>query len=176
MIRIDFNWNLISDSFRLLPRINSDWVGSIFTVFHQTSYKQFFGLARIQISEWMGIVLIGSEWIPIRYFRQGYIIFLTISHKIRIVIYWKISYPTAKLCLFLWKSKSNILMCQQCSLELTLNKLFFLLAGQKVYFSPPSGKKSYARREKHLFYSCEYNNNKIIVDEFQLIFEICFHS
>ena len=35
-------------------------------------YSEWFALARIQISEWIGIVLIGSEWIPIRYFRQGY--------------------------------------------------------------------------------------------------------
>ena len=39
--------------------------------FYQTSYKKFFGLARIEISERIGIVLFGSEWIPIQYFRQG---------------------------------------------------------------------------------------------------------
>ena len=56
---------------------SSDWIGlktwldRFFTVFHQTRYKTFFGLVRIQISEWIGIVLIGSEWIPIQYFRQG---------------------------------------------------------------------------------------------------------
>ena len=31
-------------------------------------------LARIQLSEWIGIVLIESEWISIRYFRQGRLI------------------------------------------------------------------------------------------------------
>ena len=66
---------LVSDCCLGLIRIRSD---RFFTVFHQTSYKTFlwigpewFALARIQISEWIGIVLIGSEWIPIRYFRQG---------------------------------------------------------------------------------------------------------
>ena len=32
---------------------------------------EWFALARIQIPEWIGIVLIDSEWISIQYFRQG---------------------------------------------------------------------------------------------------------
>ena len=57
-----------SDSCLELNRIRSD---RFFTACYQTSYKTFFGSVRIQISEWIWIVLIGSEWIPIRYFRQG---------------------------------------------------------------------------------------------------------
>ena len=45
--------NFQSESIRMNPR--SEW----------------FGLARIKKSEWIGIVLIDSEWILIRYFRQG---------------------------------------------------------------------------------------------------------
>ena len=64
-----------SDSWLRLNLIRSD---RLFTVFHQMSYKTLFGLVRndshwlgMQISEWIGIFLIGSEWIPIRYLRQG---------------------------------------------------------------------------------------------------------
>ena len=52
------------------------WIGS-----------EWFALARIQISEWIAIVLIGSEWIPIWYFRQGsYVRFAqaAISYSLRI--------------------------------------------------------------------------------------------
>ena len=35
--------------------------------------SEWFALAQIQISEWIGIVLFGSELILIRYFRQFYI-------------------------------------------------------------------------------------------------------
>ena len=75
MIRIE---NLVSDSIGYFPRIKSDQIGSIFdrlssnelqNVFRISS--EWFTLAQIQISDWIGIVLIGSEWIPIRYFRQG---------------------------------------------------------------------------------------------------------
>ena len=40
-------------------------------VFRIGSY--WFALARIQMSEWFGIVLIGLEWIPIRNFRPGWL-------------------------------------------------------------------------------------------------------
>ena len=86
MIRINSDWEFYLDQFELrlfrienLVRIHSDSCLGLnrirserfFTDLHETSYKTFFGLARIQISEWIGIVLIGSEWILIRYFRQG---------------------------------------------------------------------------------------------------------
>ena len=56
-------------------------VGSIFNRFSLNEIQkvfrigsEWFELARIQISKWIGIVLIGSELIPIRYFRQGRLI------------------------------------------------------------------------------------------------------
>ena len=48
--RVDLDWKLGLDWFRFI-RIDA--------------------LAWIQISEWIGIVLIGSGWISIQYFRQG---------------------------------------------------------------------------------------------------------
>ena len=67
------------DSFRYKSRMESDWVGLIINGFKTNEIQNnfwigsgWFALARIQISEWFGIVLIGSEWIPIRNFRQGY--------------------------------------------------------------------------------------------------------
>ena len=45
--------NLVSDSFGLLPRINRIRSDRFFTVFHQTSYKTFFGLVRDD-SHWLG--------------------------------------------------------------------------------------------------------------------------
>ena len=86
MIRINFYWqfgldqselelvrieNWVSDWLGFIRIVASDYVGSIFYLFHQTSYKKFFGSVWIQISEWIKIVLIGSDWNPIRYFRQG---------------------------------------------------------------------------------------------------------
>ena len=56
----------------------SDLDGLIFNRFTSNEIENFFriksdefGLARIQISEWTGINLIGSEWISIRNFYQG---------------------------------------------------------------------------------------------------------
>ena len=81
LFRIDLDWKLgfgmnwiHSDCCLGLIRIRSD---RFFTVFHQLQNvfrigSEWFALAQIQISEWIGIVLIGSEWIPIQYFRQGY--------------------------------------------------------------------------------------------------------
>ena len=88
-----------SDLIRFNPRQQSEWIrinrssdwskpncnqnqSEVQHVFWISS--EWFALARIQISEWIGIVLIGSdcigivlissEWIPIRYFRQGEIV------------------------------------------------------------------------------------------------------
>ena len=56
-----------SDLIRFNPRQLTKWI--------RTNPKPSFQCesipAWIQISEWIGIVLIGSEWIPIRYFRRG---------------------------------------------------------------------------------------------------------
>ena len=53
IIRIE---NLISDSFRLLPRIMHNRIMSdrFFSAFHQTRYKTFFGLVRDD-SHWFGM-------------------------------------------------------------------------------------------------------------------------
>ena len=72
LIRIE---NLVSDWFGF-SRIRSD---RSFYRFSPNELQNVFRigsewlipLARIQILEWIGIVLIGSEWIPIWYFRQG---------------------------------------------------------------------------------------------------------
>ena len=79
--RIDSDWKLgfglvrINLDCRLgLNGIGSDWCFYRFlskelqNVFRIGS--EWFALAWIQISDWIGIVLIGSEWIPIRYFRH----------------------------------------------------------------------------------------------------------
>ena len=67
-----------SDSYVLLPRIKSDEGESIFYRFSSNELQkvfrigsEWFALVRIQISEWIGIVLTGSEWISIRYFLQS---------------------------------------------------------------------------------------------------------
>ena len=69
-----------SDSFALISRNESDQVGLIFDSFSSNDVQnvfrigsEWFELARIQISEWIGIVLIGSEIISTRYFRQGHL-------------------------------------------------------------------------------------------------------
>ena len=62
LIRIDPDWKL---SFGLV-RIHLDWCLGV----HRIN-SDWFTLTQINISEWIGIVLIGSEWIPIRYFHQG---------------------------------------------------------------------------------------------------------
>ena len=76
-IRIDSDWKLGLDQSELrLIRIENlvlDWFGSLNEL--QNVFRigsEWFTLARIEISEWIGIVLIGSEWIPIRYFRLGF--------------------------------------------------------------------------------------------------------
>ena len=98
LIRIDLYWKLgfgfvrtHSDWCLGINRIKSDW---FYIVFHQTRYKTFFGLvrndskwlalARMQISEWIGIVLIDLEWISIRYFRQGRYEFRGIKNFIKL--------------------------------------------------------------------------------------------
>ena len=81
LIQTKFSIRIIPtlDSFGLLPRIKSDWFGLMFNRFSSNETQNvfrigsgWFALARIQISEWIGIVLINWEWISIRYFRQGY--------------------------------------------------------------------------------------------------------
>ena len=73
--------NLVSDSIGLMSRIKSDKVGLIFDCFLSDEIQnvsrigsEWFSLARIQISEWIGILLIVLEWISIRLFRQGSLI------------------------------------------------------------------------------------------------------
>ena len=71
--------------------VSSDWSWSsrinFEAVFNKRDSKRFsdwFGLTRIQISEWFEIVLIGSEWIPIRNFRQiDNYLFLTLLAEFR---------------------------------------------------------------------------------------------
>ena len=53
MIRIILDWKHGLDSDGLMPRNESDWVGLILAVFHQTEYKPFFGFGRND-SEWFG--------------------------------------------------------------------------------------------------------------------------
>ena len=62
----------------LKSRIDSDWDALIFNPFTSNEIENFFriesddfGLARIQILEWIEINLITSEWISIRNFYQG---------------------------------------------------------------------------------------------------------
>ena len=90
--RIHLDQELLSDSFGLevsdwvwLIRIKfwlrlqiSDWDGLIFNRITSNEIENFFrivsnefGLARKQILEWIGMNLIGSEWISIRNFYQG---------------------------------------------------------------------------------------------------------
>ena len=58
-----------SEWFREIP-FQSDWFGFIRIDFEWASnwfgLKNFVGLVRIQIPEWLGKFRIGSEWIPIR--------------------------------------------------------------------------------------------------------------
>ena len=62
-----------------LERIHSDWYLELnridfwpFFIKQDTKrFSNWFALPRIQISESIGIVLIGLEWILIRYYRQG---------------------------------------------------------------------------------------------------------
>ena len=92
-IRIDSDWkfgyyqselalfwieNLFSDWFGFIRIDVSQLIGFIFDRFLSNEIQnvfrigsEWFALARIQISEWFGIVLIDSEWISIRYYRQG---------------------------------------------------------------------------------------------------------
>ena len=67
-----------SDSFALLTGLNRIRLDRFFYRFSSNDLhnvfqigSEWFELARTQISELIGIVLIGSEWTPIRYFRQG---------------------------------------------------------------------------------------------------------
>ena len=82
-----------------IKNLVSDWCGSIFYRFSSNELQNFFrissekfALARVQISEWIGVVLIGSEWISIRYFHQGNfqnaypIVFL--SHFSDLIVYF----------------------------------------------------------------------------------------
>ena len=71
------NLGLSRIEFRLGLKI-SDWDELIFHLIISNEIENFFwidsdefGLARIQISEWIGISLIGSEWISVWNFYQG---------------------------------------------------------------------------------------------------------
>ena len=88
--------NPSSDRFgliRIVARIKSDKVRSIFYRFLSNELQnifrigsEWFALAQIQISECIGIILIGSEWTPIRYFRQGnFLIYLFIYARRKIL-------------------------------------------------------------------------------------------
>ena len=68
--------NSQSEPIWIIPTLN--WVWLIFDRFSSNDIQnvfriglEWFALARIQILEWNGIVLIDLEWISIRYFRQG---------------------------------------------------------------------------------------------------------
>ena len=61
LVRIDSDWIEIN-------RIKLNW---FLTIFHQTKCKTFFGLVRNDSETNSGIALIRSEWISIRYFREG---------------------------------------------------------------------------------------------------------
>ena len=73
MIRI---WRVRS-TLVFIIRIHSDWclrLSRILSFFIERDTKCFldwFGMVRKQIPEWLGIALIRSEWISIRYFLQG---------------------------------------------------------------------------------------------------------
>ena len=73
----------------------SDWYGLIFNRFTSNEIENFFriesnefGLARIQISEWIGINLIGSEWISIQDFYQRVLNFWLGMYKL-VAYRWK---------------------------------------------------------------------------------------
>ena len=75
LVRIHLNWCL------RINRIKSDW---FLTVFHQTRSKRFsdwFGMIHIGSDTYIGIFLIDSEWISIRYFRQGCFLWFDESMK-----------------------------------------------------------------------------------------------
>ena len=70
---IDSDWILVKIKNLGLTRIETD---SFLTELHQIENffridSNEFGLARKQISQWIGMNLIGSEWISIRNFYQG---------------------------------------------------------------------------------------------------------
>ena len=62
----------IDFGFIWIKNLVSDWCLTVFIKRDTKRCSEWFALVWIQISEWIGIVLIGSEWISIRYFHQGY--------------------------------------------------------------------------------------------------------
>ena len=102
ILRIDSDWEFrlnhsdlgfirIKNFFRInsdwKSRIESAWFGLIFNRITSNEFENFFridsdefGLARKQISEWIGMNLIGSEWISIQNFYQSYFCCIVIKY------------------------------------------------------------------------------------------------
>ena len=74
LIQIISDWKLGSDSFEL-NQIKSDLFLAVFINRDIKHFSEWFGMVRKQIPEWLGTTLIRSEWILIRYLRQGNILY-----------------------------------------------------------------------------------------------------
>ena len=104
-IRIDSDWKFVWDEsklglktcFRFIIRIERELIGLIINSFTSNEIQKVFGLVQKQILEWLEIVLIRSDWIPIRNFRQGTYIFWICT-----AILWKFVFDFQFVFLYYW--------------------------------------------------------------------------